>query len=178
MLVEVPGGNPELVLNLAGKSGKIIGVDPATGKKLWSRDCNNDGYVCSSVVSHDGVVYAIAGRSGRSVAVKARGSGEVKALWTNRNDSRVNSPVDQDWQATYQTKVAMLRAGTWYSKKRRFDSTANALPASFLLKTTSDVWPLGSLKAMTSRPAPVPAWTEAAMRLDPGRAARDICASA
>ena len=96
MLVEVPGGRPELVLNLAGKPGKIIGVDPATGKKLWSCDGNNDGYVCSSVVSHDGVVYAIAGRSNRSVAVKAGGSGDVEELWTSRNDSRVNSPVYHD----------------------------------------------------------------------------------
>jgi outer membrane protein assembly factor BamB len=96
MLVEVPGGKPELALNLAGKPGKIIGVDPATGKKLWSCDGNNDSYVCSSVVSHDGIVYAIAGRAGRSVAVKAGGSGDVKELWTGRNDSRVNSPVYHD----------------------------------------------------------------------------------
>jgi hypothetical protein len=96
MLVEVPGGKSELVLNQAGKPGKIIGVDPATGKKLWSCDGNNDSYVCSSVVSHNGVVYAVAGRSGRSVAVRAGGSGDVKELWTSRNDSRVNSPVYHD----------------------------------------------------------------------------------
>jgi len=96
MLVDVPGAKPELVLNLAGNSSKIIGVDPGTGKKLWSSDGNNDSYVCASVVSHDGVVYAIAGRSGRSVAVKAGGSGDVKELWTSRNDSRVNSPVYHD----------------------------------------------------------------------------------
>jgi outer membrane protein assembly factor BamB len=93
MLVDVPGGKPELVLNLAGKSGKIVGINPGTGKKLWSCQGNNDGYVCSSVVSHDGVVYAIAGRANRSVAVKAGGKGDVKELWTSRNDSRVNSPV-------------------------------------------------------------------------------------
>src|SRR5262249_54525266 len=85
MLVEVQGGKPELVLNLAGRSSKIIGIDAATGKNLWSCDGNNDGYICSSVVSHDGVVYAIAGRSGRSVAVKAGGSGDVPELWTSRN---------------------------------------------------------------------------------------------
>jgi outer membrane protein assembly factor BamB len=93
MLVEVPGGKPELVLSLAGRPGKIIGVDPATGKKLWSCDGNSDTYICSSVVSHDGIVYAVAGRSSRSVAVKAGGSGDVKELWTSRNDSRVNSPI-------------------------------------------------------------------------------------
>ena len=96
MLVDVPEGKPELVLNLAGKPSKIVGIDPATGKKLWSCEGNNDGYVCASVVSHDGVVYAIAGRSGRSVAVKAGGMGDVKELWTSRNDSRVNSPVYHD----------------------------------------------------------------------------------
>jgi outer membrane protein assembly factor BamB len=93
MLVDVPGGKSELVLNLAGKPGKIVGIDPATGKQLWSCAGNNDGYVVASVVSHDGVVYAIAGRSNRSVAVKAGGTGEVKELWTSRDDSRVNSPV-------------------------------------------------------------------------------------
>jgi outer membrane protein assembly factor BamB len=93
MLVEVPGGKPELVLNLAGRSSKIVGIDPGTGKKLWSCEGNRDGYVCASVVSHDGVVYAIAGRSGHSVAVKAGGTGQVKELWISRNDSRVNSPV-------------------------------------------------------------------------------------
>jgi outer membrane protein assembly factor BamB len=92
MLVDVPGGKQELVLNL-GKSGKIVGLDPGTGKKLWSCEGNSDSYVCASVVSHDGVVYAIAGRSSRSVAVKAGGTGDVKELWTCRNDSRVNSPV-------------------------------------------------------------------------------------
>jgi outer membrane protein assembly factor BamB len=93
MLVEIPGSKPELVLSLAGRSSKIVGIDPDTGKAAWSCEGNNDTYVCPSVVSHDGVVYAIAGRSSRSVAVKAGGKGKVKELWTSRNDSRVNSPV-------------------------------------------------------------------------------------
>src|SRR5262249_8259405 len=67
-----------------------------TGKQRWSCEGNNDGYVCANVVSHKGVVYAVAGRSGRSVAVKAGRTGEVKELWTSRNDSRVNSPVYHD----------------------------------------------------------------------------------
>jgi hypothetical protein len=67
-----------------------------TGKPLWSCADNSDGYIVASVVSHDGVVYAIAGRSNRSVAVKAGGTGEVQELWTSRNDSRVNSPVYHD----------------------------------------------------------------------------------
>jgi outer membrane protein assembly factor BamB len=96
MLVDVPGGKTELVLSLAGKTGKVTGYDPETGNKLWTCEGNADGYLCSSVVSHDGIVYAIGGRSNHSVAVKAGGMGEQKPLWVSRNDSRVNSPVYHD----------------------------------------------------------------------------------
>jgi outer membrane protein assembly factor BamB len=93
MLVNVPGGKTELVLSLAGKNGKITGYDPETGNKLWTCEGNADSYVCSSIVSHEGIVYAIGGRNNHSVAVKAGGMGEQMPLWVSRNDSRVNSPV-------------------------------------------------------------------------------------
>ncbi len=93
ILVDVPGGTTEIVLSLAGKTGKITGIDPTDGKKLWSCEGNNDGYICASVVSNEGIVYAIGGRANRSVAVKAGGKGDVVPLWTTRLDSRVNSPV-------------------------------------------------------------------------------------
>ena len=93
VLVDVPNGKPELVLSLAGKPGKITGIDPESGTKLWNCEGNNDSYICSSVVHHDGIVYAVAGRSTHSVAVKAGGKGEQKPLWTSKGDSRVNSPV-------------------------------------------------------------------------------------
>jgi outer membrane protein assembly factor BamB len=96
MLVETPGGKTELVLSLAGKTGKVTGYDPENGKKLWTCEGNADGYICSSIVSHDGIVYAIGGRQNHSVAVKAGGTGEQKPLWVSRNDSRVNSPVYHD----------------------------------------------------------------------------------
>jgi outer membrane protein assembly factor BamB len=96
VLVDVPGGKQELVLILPGKPGKINGYDPETGKVLWTCEGVNDGYVCPSVVAHDGVVYAIGGRSTHSVAVKAGGTGEQKPLWVSKNDSRVNSPVYND----------------------------------------------------------------------------------
>jgi outer membrane protein assembly factor BamB len=96
VLVEVPNGKTEIVLSLAGKTGKITGIDPENGKKLWSCEGNNDGYICSSVVSNAGIVYAIGGRTNRSVAVKAGGMGDVMPVWTTRLDSRVNSPVYHD----------------------------------------------------------------------------------
>lgn len=96
MLVRTPGGKTELVLSLAGKTGKVTGFDPATGAKRWTCEGNADGYLCASVVSHDGIVYSIGGRANHSVAVKAGGTGEQKPLWVSRNDSRVNSPVYHD----------------------------------------------------------------------------------
>ncbi|HEX3151414.1 MAG TPA: PQQ-binding-like beta-propeller repeat protein [Gemmataceae bacterium] len=93
MLVQGPDGKTVVVLSLAGKTGKIVGVDPDTGKKVWSCEGNNDGYVCTSVISNDGVIYAIGGRVNHSVAVKAGGQGDVTPIWTSKLDSRVNSPI-------------------------------------------------------------------------------------
>ncbi len=96
ILVEVPGGKPEVVLSLAGKPGKIVSIDPVSGKELWSCEGNGDGYICPSVVYHDGIVYAVAGRTNHAVAVKAGGMGEVKPLWTAKASLRVGSPVYHD----------------------------------------------------------------------------------
>ena len=96
ILVEVPGGKPEVVLSLAGKPGKIVSIDPVSGKELWSCEGNGDGYICPSVVYHDGIVYAVAGRTNHAVAVKAGGMGEVKPLWTAKASSPVGSPVYHD----------------------------------------------------------------------------------
>ncbi|MSR52914.1 MAG: serine/threonine protein kinase [Gemmataceae bacterium] len=116
MLVEAPGGKTEVVLSLAGKTGKIVGLDPESGKKLWSCEGNNDGYVVTSVVSNDGIVYAIGGRANRSVAIKAGGSGEVMPVWVTRLDSRVNSPVYHEghlyWLNEQRAQVSCLEAAT------------------------------------------------------------------
>lgn len=93
MLVQAPGGKTEVVLSLAGKMSQIVGIDPETGKKLWGCEGNNDSYIVTSVVSNDGVIYAVGGRTNHSIAVKSGGMGTVTPLWTSRLDSRVNSPV-------------------------------------------------------------------------------------
>ena len=69
----MPGGRTEVVLNLPGSPGKIKAFDPDTGKELWSCQGIPDGYVCPSVISHNGIVYAIGGRKNTAVAVKAGG---------------------------------------------------------------------------------------------------------
>ncbi len=97
VLVEVPGGQTELVLCVPEK---VLGFDPATGKNLWECEGIPDrGYVCPSVVAHDGVVYAIGGRKNTALAVKAGGRGDVSKthlLWNVGVGSNVASPVYHD----------------------------------------------------------------------------------
>ena len=94
LLVEVPGGGTELVV---GVPQTVLGLDPATGKRLWSSVGIPDrGYVCPSVVAKDGVVYAIGGRQNTALAIKIGGRGDVTAthrLWTKNRGSNVSSPV-------------------------------------------------------------------------------------
>lgn len=87
------GGRTEMVMNMPGNPGKIAAFDPANGKPLWHCAGVPDGYICPSVVSHEGLVYAIGGRKNTSVGVKAGGSGEVKPMWTTGAGSNVASPV-------------------------------------------------------------------------------------
>lgn len=91
-LVETPGGRPEIVLST---KGKIISVDAQTGARLWYCD-GIDQYVVPSVVAADGVVYAIGGRSGKSMAVRTGGRGDVTrthVLWRKDEGANVPSPV-------------------------------------------------------------------------------------
>jgi len=92
VLVDVPGGGTELVLN---ESSAVIGFDPADGKELW-RVKGFGGYVCPSVVAHDGVVYVL---RDQVLAIKAGGRGDVTdshVLWRGKGRSTVPSPVYYD----------------------------------------------------------------------------------
>jgi outer membrane protein assembly factor BamB len=100
-LVAAPGGATELVVSLPGDpQGKIVGLDPKTGEELWTcRGIPDSGYVCPSVVTHDGVVYAIGGRKNTALAVRAGGRGDVSEshlLWTEGKGSNVASPAYHD----------------------------------------------------------------------------------
>jgi outer membrane protein assembly factor BamB len=100
-LVQAPGGGLELIVSLPGDpQGKIVGLDPKTGKELWfARGIKDGGYVCPSVIAHDGVVYAIGGRKNTAVAVRAGGRGDVSEthlLWTVGKGSNVASPAYHD----------------------------------------------------------------------------------
>jgi outer membrane protein assembly factor BamB len=92
-LVEVPDKKPELVMSLPNT---MRGFDPETGKELWKCDGIRESYLCPTVVSKDGVVYAIGARAKNAIAVKAGGTGDVtktNLLWTKSVGSNVVSPA-------------------------------------------------------------------------------------
>ena len=87
-------GKYELVVAMLGK---IQGLNPETGSQLWNCDTDITWYMVPSLVAHEGVVYALGGRSGiAGLAVKAGGKGDVtktRRLWTSRKGSNVTSPI-------------------------------------------------------------------------------------
>ncbi len=94
LLVDTPGGKQELVVSV---HSRILGFDPANGEELWSCAGIQD-YVCPSVVSKNGVVFAIGGRRATAIAVRAGGRGDVTEshkLWEKAVGSNVTSPVIQ-----------------------------------------------------------------------------------
>lgn len=89
------GGSDELALTI---KGQILAFDPATGKQLWSCD-GIDDYICPSIIVQDGILYAIGGRSSRTIAIRSGGSGDVTEthrLWDIGKGSNVSSPVYHD----------------------------------------------------------------------------------
>ena len=95
-LVSLPGGKTELVVSI---QGSLLAFDPGTGDELWR--CEGiPTYVCPSVISHEGVVYASGGRGTQyTLAVRAGGRGNVTQthqLWRVAKGSNVSSPVYHD----------------------------------------------------------------------------------
>ncbi|MBT3889293.1 MAG: PQQ-like beta-propeller repeat protein [Planctomycetaceae bacterium] len=87
------GDRTELVIAVPWE---IWGLDPETGKLLWYVETDLDSNVCPSVVAKDGIVYAMGGRQGGSIAVRAGGKGDVAkshVLWKGTATSYVPSPV-------------------------------------------------------------------------------------
>jgi outer membrane protein assembly factor BamB len=98
ILVDLPGGKTELIVSMPGEpQGAIVGYDPKSGEELWRcQGIPDGGYVCPSVVAHDGVIYAIGGRKNTALAVRAGGRGDVTeshVLWRTNKGSNVSSPV-------------------------------------------------------------------------------------
>lgn len=94
-LVQLANGEQELVVSV---EDHILGFDPKTGDELWRCDGIHD-YVCPSVISQQGIVYAIGGRTSRALAVRAGGRGDVTEthqLWEAKAGANVSSPIIHD----------------------------------------------------------------------------------
>lgn len=94
LVVKTKEGKEELVVAI---HGKVLGIDPDSGKELWSCATDIKWYMVPCVVAADGIVYALGGRSGvAALAVRTGGRGDVTnshRLWTSMDGSNVTSPV-------------------------------------------------------------------------------------
>jgi outer membrane protein assembly factor BamB len=96
VLVKVADDRTDLVLAVPYE---IWGFDPQTGKLRWFCEALNTDSFCSSLTVDGDVVYAVEGRGGGSIAVRAGGSGDVTkthVVWTGRHNSRISTPLIAD----------------------------------------------------------------------------------
>ena len=94
-LVKTSDGGHELAVTV---KKWIMGFDPKTGKEFWRCEAIDD-YICPSITSHEGVLYALGGRSSKAVAVRSGGRGDVTdthKLWQADVGANVCSPVVHD----------------------------------------------------------------------------------
>ena len=93
VLVKVDDDRTDLVL---GVPYEIWGLNPDNGKLRWYCEAMDTNSYCSSVVSNDGIVFGVEGRSGGSIAVKAGGKGDVSkshVVWSGRDRGRIGTPL-------------------------------------------------------------------------------------
>ena len=91
-LVKLDDGSTEMVLN---QKGAILGLDPRTGKRLWSCEAIQD-YVVPCVVADGQALYCSGGRSNKTFVVTAGGRGDVTdthLVWEVSRGANVTSPV-------------------------------------------------------------------------------------
>lgn len=71
-------------------------MNPDSGKLVWYATGIDTNSMCASVIAKDDVVYAVGGRSGGALAVKAGGKGDVTethVVWTETHRGRTVTPV-------------------------------------------------------------------------------------
>ena len=86
-------GRDEMVFSMPGK---IMGVDPGTGKELWFAESPIAQTVCGSLGERNGVVFAMGGRRGNAVAVRCGGSGDVTdthTVWKQPLRAGIGTPI-------------------------------------------------------------------------------------
>ncbi len=101
LLVDVGDDRTDLVL---GVPYEIWGFSPSTGKLRWYSEAMAGDQFNSSVVAAGQTVYAVEGRGGGSIAVRAGGKGDVSkthTVWSGRDSSRFGTPVVHDGRMYY-----------------------------------------------------------------------------
>ena len=86
-------GRSDLVVHVPDE---LWGLNPENGKLRWYAETFPSRSVSPSAVHANGVIYAIAGREGGCVAVRAGGKGDVSeshVSWTGDDGSYVTSPI-------------------------------------------------------------------------------------
>jgi outer membrane protein assembly factor BamB len=94
-VIKLANGKEELVLSMKNKT---LGVDPLTGKLLWTCDSAPTHVVPMTVVDGD-VVFITGGRTPITMAIRGGGRGDVTEthrLWKIRESSTISSPLVSD----------------------------------------------------------------------------------
>ncbi|MBI1345527.1 PQQ-binding-like beta-propeller repeat protein [bacterium] len=92
-LVKIDEDRTDVVI---GAPYEIWGLNPKTGKLAWFCEAMDTESFNTSVVVQDGIIYAVEGRSGGSIAVRAGGKGDVSktnVVWSGRDANRFGTPV-------------------------------------------------------------------------------------
>ena len=99
--VPIDGERTDIVI---GTPDEIWGINPANGKLKWFCSAIATDQFNSSVVANDGIVYAIEGRGGGSIAVKAGGTDDISktnVIWNGRDSSRFGTPLIYEGRIYY-----------------------------------------------------------------------------
>ncbi len=134
-LVTTADGEQELAVSV---KNWVLGFDPKTGKELWRCAAIPD-YICPSIVSQEGILYALGGRSSKAVAIRSGGRGDVTAshkLWQAEVGANVSSPIIHDGHLYWvsdrnQTAycISLADGSVQYSERVRIQPYASTLLA-------------------------------------------------
>lgn len=94
-------GEGEAAEMVIGVPNEVWGLNPKTGKLKWFAEGTHDQSYCASVVADGNVIYAIDGRGGEGVAIKAGGNPNAKdkdvtstnTVWRASAAGRISSPI-------------------------------------------------------------------------------------
>ncbi len=102
------GESAELAI---GVPGEIWGFNLKTGKLKWYAEGLQDNSFCSSLITDGKIVYAIDGRGGEGIAIRAGGKDDVSkthTVWKAKAPGRISSPILHDGRIYTSSRGAVL----------------------------------------------------------------------